>query len=199
MSQRTGSPHHRRRQARTAAGRAAREPGSGSASARRSSTTLILIVPSVILLLIFKQGALYQTLSTVVSLAYFTYFEGGPTGQTLGKKALGIRVIRLPARAARSATAAACSASSASGSPRSRSASATSGCCGTRRSSAGRTRSPAASSFRWTRTGSGQPGRGVGPSDKLTDRPRFAPMEPISCPLVAPAHSNRFAVSIACA
>ena len=54
--------------------------------------TLILIVPSVILLLILKQGALYQTLSTVVSLAYFTYFEGGPTGQTLGKKALGIRV-----------------------------------------------------------------------------------------------------------
>jgi len=54
--------------------------------------TLILIVPSVILLLILKQGALYQTLSTVVSLAYFTYFEGGPTGQTLGKKAIGIRV-----------------------------------------------------------------------------------------------------------
>ena len=54
--------------------------------------TLILIVPSVILLLILKQGALYQTLSTVVSLAYFTYFEGGPTGQTFGKKAIGIRV-----------------------------------------------------------------------------------------------------------
>ena len=54
--------------------------------------TLILIVPSVILLLILKQGALYQTLSTVVSLAYFTYVEGGPTGQTLGKKAIGIRV-----------------------------------------------------------------------------------------------------------
>ena len=54
--------------------------------------TLILIVPSVILLLILKQGALYQTLSTVVSLAYFTYFEGGATGQTLGKKAIGIRV-----------------------------------------------------------------------------------------------------------
>ena len=25
--------------------------------------------------------------------SYFTYFEGGPTGQTLGKRALGIRVI----------------------------------------------------------------------------------------------------------
>jgi uncharacterized RDD family membrane protein YckC len=32
-------------------------------------------------------------LGTLVSLAYFTYFEGGATGQTLGKKALGIRVI----------------------------------------------------------------------------------------------------------
>jgi uncharacterized RDD family membrane protein YckC len=32
-------------------------------------------------------------LGTLVSLAYFTYFEGGPTGQTIGKRALGIRVI----------------------------------------------------------------------------------------------------------
>jgi len=53
---------------------------------------LVLLIPSIILLVIFKQGALYQGLSTLVSLAYFTYFEGGPTGQTLGKKALGIRV-----------------------------------------------------------------------------------------------------------
>jgi uncharacterized RDD family membrane protein YckC len=28
----------------------------------------------------------------VIGLAYFVYFEGGPTGQTLGKRALGIRV-----------------------------------------------------------------------------------------------------------
>ena len=28
----------------------------------------------------------------VVGLAYFSYFEGGDTGQTLGKRALGIRV-----------------------------------------------------------------------------------------------------------
>jgi uncharacterized RDD family membrane protein YckC len=32
-------------------------------------------------------------LGLLVSLAYFTYFEGGATGQTLGKRALGIRVI----------------------------------------------------------------------------------------------------------
>jgi uncharacterized RDD family membrane protein YckC len=38
-----------------------------------------------------------QSLATLVSigfgLAYFTYLEGGPTGQTLGKRALGIRVV----------------------------------------------------------------------------------------------------------
>jgi uncharacterized RDD family membrane protein YckC len=28
----------------------------------------------------------------LVGLAYFAYFEGGPSGQTLGKRALGIRV-----------------------------------------------------------------------------------------------------------
>jgi uncharacterized RDD family membrane protein YckC len=32
-------------------------------------------------------------LGTLITLAYFTYFEGGPTGQTLGKRAMGIRVI----------------------------------------------------------------------------------------------------------
>jgi uncharacterized RDD family membrane protein YckC len=53
---------------------------------------LVLLIPSIILLLIFKQGAAYQALSTLMSLAYFTYFEGGASGQTVGKKALGIRV-----------------------------------------------------------------------------------------------------------
>ena len=32
-------------------------------------------------------------LGTILSLAYFTYFEGSDAGQTLGKRALGIRVI----------------------------------------------------------------------------------------------------------
>ena len=31
----------------------------------------------------------------MVGIGYFVYLEGGPTGQTLGKKALGIRVISL--------------------------------------------------------------------------------------------------------
>jgi uncharacterized RDD family membrane protein YckC len=34
-------------------------------------------------------------LALLVSIAYFTTLEGGPTGQTLGKRALGIRVISL--------------------------------------------------------------------------------------------------------
>jgi uncharacterized RDD family membrane protein YckC len=52
----------------------------------------VLLIPSIILFVIFKQGAAYQALSTLMSLAYFTYFEGGASGQTVGKKALGIRV-----------------------------------------------------------------------------------------------------------
>jgi uncharacterized RDD family membrane protein YckC len=32
-------------------------------------------------------------LGLIISLSYFTYFEGGPNGQTPGKMALGIRVI----------------------------------------------------------------------------------------------------------
>ena len=69
-----------------------------------------------------------------MSLAYFTYFEGGPTGQTLGKKALGIRVYDFRQGGPIGYGRASC-ARSASTSPRSRSCSATSGCCGTRRSS----------------------------------------------------------------
>ncbi|MEA2194277.1 MAG: hypothetical protein QOG42_711 [Solirubrobacteraceae bacterium] len=41
--------------------------------------------------------ALAYVVYLLVGIAYFTYFEGGPTGQTLGKKALNIRVIDLAA------------------------------------------------------------------------------------------------------
>ena len=54
--------------------------------------SLILAVPIVIVTLITSQGV-GNLASIVFSLAYFTYFEGGPTGQTIGKRALGIRVI----------------------------------------------------------------------------------------------------------
>ena len=36
---------------------------------------------------------LASVVGIIVSLAYFSYFEGSPSGQTIGKKALGIRVI----------------------------------------------------------------------------------------------------------
>jgi uncharacterized RDD family membrane protein YckC len=38
------------------------------------------------------KGAGYA-LGLLLAIAYFVYFEGGPTGQTIGKRALGIRVI----------------------------------------------------------------------------------------------------------
>ncbi len=41
---------------------------------------------------IFGEGG-GSLLSLVVGIAYFTYLEGGPKGQTLGKMALGIRVV----------------------------------------------------------------------------------------------------------
>ena len=54
--------------------------------------SLLLAVPVIIILLITNQ-AIGNLVSIVLSLAYFSYFEGGPTGQTIGKRALGIRVI----------------------------------------------------------------------------------------------------------
>jgi uncharacterized RDD family membrane protein YckC len=39
-------------------------------------------------------GLLYSLIAVVISLSYFTLMEGSPSGQTLGKKALSIRVIR---------------------------------------------------------------------------------------------------------
>ena len=44
------------------------------------------------ILLVALKGVGYA-LAILVGIAYFVYFEGGPTGQTLGKKAMGIRVI----------------------------------------------------------------------------------------------------------
>lgn len=35
-----------------------------------------------------------QAISTVVDFAYFGFFEGGPAGQTVGKRVMNIRVIR---------------------------------------------------------------------------------------------------------
>ena len=53
---------------------------------------LVLAIPAIILVVLVSQD-LANILSTLIGLAYYTYFEGGPTGQTVGKRALGIRVI----------------------------------------------------------------------------------------------------------
>ena len=53
---------------------------------------LILAIPNAIFLAAFEY-ATANLLSLILGIAYFTYFEGGKTGQTLGKLALGIRVI----------------------------------------------------------------------------------------------------------
>jgi uncharacterized RDD family membrane protein YckC len=52
--------------------------------------SLVFVVPYVILLLIKPALVL---LMIVVIVGYFVYFEGGPTGQTIGKKTVGIRVV----------------------------------------------------------------------------------------------------------
>ena len=51
---------------------------------------ILLGIVIVILSALFK-GVGYA-LGILLSIAYEVYFEGGPTGQTLGKRALGIRV-----------------------------------------------------------------------------------------------------------
>jgi len=57
---------------------------------------LILAVPSIVLVLLTGQ-TVGQILGTLFGVVYFAYFEGGPTGQTIGKRALGIRVLDLRA------------------------------------------------------------------------------------------------------
>ena len=53
---------------------------------------IIVGIIYVILAAVLGRSAGYG-LAILVSLAYFTYFEGSENGQTLGKRALGIRVI----------------------------------------------------------------------------------------------------------
>jgi uncharacterized RDD family membrane protein YckC len=50
---------------------------------------LLGIVDGILFALLKTPGYL---IGILVGLAYFTYFEGGPTGQTIGKRAVGIRV-----------------------------------------------------------------------------------------------------------
>lgn len=43
----------------------------------------------------FIDPAVYYVVNILVAVCYYTVLEGGPTGQTVGKRALGIRVIDL--------------------------------------------------------------------------------------------------------
>jgi uncharacterized RDD family membrane protein YckC len=52
---------------------------------------ILLGVIGVILLAALKSVG--YAIDIVIGLAYYTYLEGGPRGQTLGKRALGIRVV----------------------------------------------------------------------------------------------------------
>jgi len=56
---------------------------------------LILLVPNIVIAVVLDSPALESLLQIIIGVTYFAYFEGGPTGQTLGKRALGIRVIDL--------------------------------------------------------------------------------------------------------
>ena len=53
---------------------------------------LVLLVPSILITVALDNSGLANALTTVLGLIYYTVLEGGPTGQTVGKRALGIRV-----------------------------------------------------------------------------------------------------------
>ena len=69
-----------------------RAPGSGGASPRAFLDGLLIGVINVILVLAIDQ-TVGSLLSFVIGIVYYAGLEGSRTGQTLGKKALGIRVI----------------------------------------------------------------------------------------------------------
>jgi uncharacterized RDD family membrane protein YckC len=52
---------------------------------------LLGVVDEVLRVLVGMGGG--SSLGLLVSIGYYTYFEGGSTGQTIGKRVLGIRVI----------------------------------------------------------------------------------------------------------
>lgn len=72
-----------------------RATGPRSGFWRRFGATFIdgimLAILTGVLVALLKGGG--YALGFIVAISYYTYFEGGPRGQTLGKRALGIRVI----------------------------------------------------------------------------------------------------------
>lgn len=62
---------------------------------RRFGAVLIddILLGVVFLILVAALKAVGDAIGILLSIGYFTYFEGSSRGQTLGKRALGIRVI----------------------------------------------------------------------------------------------------------
>jgi uncharacterized RDD family membrane protein YckC len=56
---------------------------------------IIVSIPYLLVSVATGNVALGYVVYLLVGIAYFTYFEGSESGQTIGKKALGIRVIDL--------------------------------------------------------------------------------------------------------
>jgi uncharacterized RDD family membrane protein YckC len=54
---------------------------------------LVLAIPTIIIYAVVDDSATSNLLQNLISLVYYTVLEGGPRGQTVGKMALGIRVI----------------------------------------------------------------------------------------------------------
>jgi len=57
--------------------------------------SLVLAIPTVIVLVILDNSSGANLITTAIALAYYVVLEGGPAGQTVGKRALGIRVFDL--------------------------------------------------------------------------------------------------------
>jgi uncharacterized RDD family membrane protein YckC len=55
---------------------------------------VVLFIPYLVIVIAVGEGAA-NTLNVLIAATYFTLLEGSPSGQTLGKKACGIRVIDL--------------------------------------------------------------------------------------------------------
>jgi len=62
---------------------------------RRFAAILIddIMLGVVFFILVAALKGVGDAIGILIAIGYFVYFEGGPRGQTLGKRALGIRVI----------------------------------------------------------------------------------------------------------
>jgi uncharacterized RDD family membrane protein YckC len=55
--------------------------------------SLVLLIPIVVITLIVEDAVLANALTTLLSFVYYVTLEGSASGQTVGKRVLGIRVL----------------------------------------------------------------------------------------------------------